>query len=298
MKALMRIGYPCINRSLACRTDQTFRLASYTPERFRATVQANLTGLRQVLDYNKQHGFLFFRISSETIPFASHPVCQIDWAKDFQKDLREIGQFILQENMRISMHPDQFVLINAVDPKIVDRSVADLRWHARFLNALGLGTDAKIQIHVGGVYGDKPAAIQRFTINYEKLPKDVKERLVIENDERLYDLEDCLEIHRSTDIPILFDSFHHRCLNRGQSLKQGIALAAKTWKKKDGCLLMDYSSQKSAARFGAHTDHLDENDFVQFLQAAQGTELDIMLEIKDKEQSALRALALAQKMKL
>lgn len=285
----MRLGYPCLNRSLNVRTDATFRLASYTPERFRQTVAQNLDGLRQVLAYNRDRDLLFFRISSETIPFASHPICRVDWAQEFGPALRALGQFVRQTGMRISMHPDQFVLINAVNPAIVGKSMADLLWHARLLDAMELGADAKVQIHVGGVYGDKSAALKRFVDRYRRLPDAVRRRLVIENDDRLFDLADCLALHQDTGVPILFDTFHHACLNRGEPLPEAIQQAARTWSAADGPLMVDYSSQKKGARLGAHTDSIDEEDFARFLRAAADTDLDVMLEIKDKEASALKA---------
>lgn len=290
----MKIGYPCLNRTLGVRTDLTFRLASYTPARFRETVQRNLDGLRQTLDYNVRNQLRFFRISSMTIPFGGHPICRVHWASEFRKELQELGRYIREHELRISMHPDQFVLINALDPAIIKRSVADLAWHAQFLDAMGLGPEAKIQIHVGGIYGDKEAAMQRFAKEYKRLSEPIRRRLVIENDDHLFSLADCLKIHRMTGVPILFDSFHHECLHKGEPLGKAIAAAQKTWKKLDGPLMMDYSSQKAGARKGCHAESLDENDFRKFIASSEGLVFDVMLEIKDKEPSALKALAIAR----
>jgi UV DNA damage endonuclease len=150
----MKIGYPCLCTSL-CTPSHIFRLANYTDEKCLEVTSQNLSCLRRILEYNIQHGFYFFRISSQTVPFASHSICKIDWIKHFSLILRGIGQYIKDNDCRISMHPDQFCLINAKDENIINRSVAELDYHCRLLDEMHLDSSAKIQIHVGGVYGDK-----------------------------------------------------------------------------------------------------------------------------------------------
>ena len=133
---------------------------------------------------------------------------------------------------------------------------------------------------------------------YKKLPKTVKGRLAIENDDRLFSLKDCLEVHDRTGIPVIFDSFHHECLNNGESFRQAVKAAARTWKKKDGILMTDYSSQKKDARKGTHVYHINTGHFKKFINETNGNDFDIMLEIKDKEKSALEALTLLKELKI
>ncbi|NIQ13112.1 MAG: UV DNA damage repair endonuclease UvsE, partial [Candidatus Dadabacteria bacterium] len=203
---------------------------------------------------------------------------------------QEIGDFIKKNNMRISMHPDQFTLINAKDPEIVRRSIEELNYHCEVLDLMGLDHTAKIQIHVGGVYGDKEASIKRFVGNYIKLPEKIKKRLVVENDDRSYSLKDCLKINKRCGVPILFDTFHHECLNDGENMREALLKAKSTWKEEDGELMIDYSTQKAEARRGTHTQHIDIGHFRDLLQKTRDINFDIMLEIKDKEESALKAI--------
>ena len=286
----MKLGYPCLNWTLPGNAGKTFRLKSYSEAKLIETVDNNLSCLQQILQYNKEHGFYFFRISSETIPFASHEICQFNWQKHYASQLNDIGKFIQKNDMRISMHPDQFVLINALDKKIVNKSIKELIWHCELLDLMNLKQDAKVQIHVGGIYDDKKASMQRFVDNYKKLPELIKKRLVIENDDRLYSLRDCLEIHEQTTIPIIFDNFHHECLNNDEPVADAIQLAQATWSKKDGILMTDYSSQQPGERVGKHRESIDIKHFEKYIMATQNYDFDIMLEIKDKEKSAEKAL--------
>jgi UV DNA damage endonuclease len=290
----MRIGYPCINRSIGCTPSKTFRVASYSEDRIRDTIQANLSCLGKILEYNNRNGILFLRITSDLIPFASHPICRFPWQEYFLPVFETLGDYIQEHRFRISLHPDQFVLINTPDSDVLHRSIDELHYHLELLELMGLDTTAKIQIHVGGVYGDKINSAKRFISVYKQLDKKLRNHLVVENDDRLYSAADCLSISNHSGIPVLLDVFHHAINNNGESLKDILDPVAKTWRKCDGIPMVDYSSQQAGKRQGAHTEHIDTEDFRRFLIETRAMDLDIMLEIKDKEISALDALALAR----
>lgn len=113
----MKIGYPCINTSIPRDTPSMFRLAFYSEGRLIQIVKDNLNHLAKILKYNVDHDLLFFRISSEIVPFASHPICKFSWDKYFQSEFEEIGNYIKNHHIRISMHPDQYVVINSPTEK-------------------------------------------------------------------------------------------------------------------------------------------------------------------------------------
>lgn len=158
----MRIGYPTQNLSLGCSSSRTFRLASYSVERLIATIEQNLDCLERMLRYNVEHDLLYFRLSSEIIPFASHPVCTYDWSSACGARFAELGAFARQHGMRLALHPGQYTLINSPDPRIVDNSIRELAYQTHMLDLMGMDATHKVQIHVGGVYGNKPAAVRRF----------------------------------------------------------------------------------------------------------------------------------------
>ncbi|UOQ54937.1 UV DNA damage repair endonuclease UvsE [Hymenobacter cellulosivorans] len=295
----MRIGYPCVNESLDCTSSATFRLASYSAERVELAVASNLLCLQRILEYNVANELRFFRISSGIVPFGSHPINTFPWQTRFASEFRAIGDYVKAQRMRISFHPDQFVVLNSPSADIVERSIAELVYQGSMLDLMGLDSTAKLQIHVGGLYGDRDLAISRFIATYRELPVAVQRRLVIENDDRLFSLRDCLRVHEAVGIPILFDNFHHECLNHGEPMAEALQLAAGTWHpERDGVLMMDYSSQQVGERKGKHTSTLEEELFREFLTHLHGLDVDIMLEIKDKEASACRAVSVLRELQL
>ncbi|UCE36939.1 MAG: UV DNA damage repair endonuclease UvsE [Thermoplasmata archaeon] len=291
----MRIGYPCINRSIGCKSSKTFRLNSYSETRLREIVNNNLKCLMKILKYNKKNHMLFFRITSDLVPFASHPVCEFDWQGYFSNEFGSIGDYVRENDMRISMHPDQFNVLNSKRKDVVENSVRELIYHAEVLDTMGLDRTHKIQIHVGGMYRDKKGSMARFQKRYKSLDIRIKKRLVIENDHGMYNTSDCLDISAKTGIPVLFDFFHESLNPSGMSLKKSLKLIEGTWKRVDGIPMVDYSHHHSNPASKKHAETIKIRDFHKFLVYTRPYDMDIMLEIKDKEKSAIRAVELARK---
>ncbi len=286
----MKIGYPCINWSMDCRGNKTFRLKSYSEERLIETVENNLDCLEEMLKYNLKHDMLFFRITSDLVPFASHEINEYDWKTHFEERFDEIGRLINEKNIRISMHPDQFIVLNSTKDDVVERSIAELDYQADVLDLLNLDTSHKIQLHVGGVYGDKQKSKERFIKRYDVLDDKIKRRLVIENDDTSYTLRDCLEISDHCGIPVLFDNFHHQVNDSGEGLNEALELISNTWRESDGIPMVDYSSQEPDEKQGKHVESIDIEDFKGFIGGSKPYDFDVILEIKDKEKSAKKAV--------
>src|SRR5579875_34296 len=253
-----------------------------TPERLRGLITANLAALQETLCYALAHDIRMFRISSDIIPFGGHPVNALPWWEEFAAPLAEIGALIRAREMRVSMHPGQYTLFSSPDVTVTANAIADLVWHARFLDALGVGSECKIVIHVGGAYGDKRAAMQRWAERYRELPPAVRRRLVLENDERLFGTEDVLELAAITGVPVVFDVFHHRVMG-GMPLAEALVAAFAIWREVDGPPKTHISSQEPGARPGTHAHYVDVDDFVSFLAVAPPQPFDVMLEAKEKD---------------
>jgi UV DNA damage endonuclease len=290
----MKIGYPCINLTIGCKGNRTFRLKSFSNERLIETVDNNLNCLAEILKFNVDNNLLFFRITSDLVPFASHPICKFEWQKYFKNKFEEIGEIIKENNIRISMHPDQIIVLNSKKKDVIKRSIAEINYHTNVLNLMKLDKTAKIQIHVGGAYGNKEESLLRFAAKYKKLNDNIKARLVIENDQKIFSFDDCLFLHGIIKIPLVFDVLHYNILNKGESIKQVLENQSKTWNKDDGIPMLDYSTQKTGFRSGSHVENIDPIEFKRFLKESDSYDFDIMLEIKDKEKSAIKAVRILE----
>lgn len=290
----MKIGYPCINFTIGCKGDRTFRLKSFSNERLIETVNNNLNCLDEILKFNVDNNLLFFRITSDLVPFASHPICKFEWQKFFKNKFEEIGEIIKENNIRISMHPDQFIVLNSKKKDVIKRAIAEINYHKNVLDLMKLDKTAKIQIHIGGAYGNKEESLLRFASNFKNLNNNIKDRLVIENDHKIFSFDDCLFLHEIIKIPLVFDVLHHNILNKGEPIKQVLENQSWTWSKDDEIPMLDYSTQKTGFRSGSHVENIDTKDFKRFLKESKSYDFDIMLEIKDKEKSAIKAVRIAE----
>ena len=287
----MSIGYASLTVGVSKTKIRTCTLKNASSEKLTALIESNLESLDNMLDYNIKNRIRLFRISSGIIPFGSHTVNKVRWWEEFNDTLKRIGDKALNNRVRLSMHPGQYTVLNSPDKAVVERAVADLKYHCKFLDSLGLGQEHKIILHIGGVYGDKTSALKRFIKQYRSLDENIKRRLVIENDDRQYDIQDLLSIGKSEAIPVVFDNLHHQVNpNNKHSAIEWIGLCTKTWKELDGVQKLHYSQQGVGKRPGSHSSTLDVNDFLHFYKGLPNQDVDIMVEVKDKNLSALKCI--------
>jgi len=254
-------------------------------------IKHNIETLNKILDYNLKHRLLLFRISSGFILFASHSINEIPWATKYKKELLSVGDKIKKYRIRVSMHPGQYTTLSSPNEEIVKRAIEDLKYQTQVLDSMGLDSSNKVILHIGGRYDDKRETMDRFIVEYEKLPQNIKNRLVIENDDKIYTVEDVLYISKKTGIPLIFDYFHHVLNHAGEDLNWESALmkCRKTWGKKDGVQKVHYSQQAKDKRRGSHSLTISLPEFIEFYNSLPRP-IDVMLEVKDKNISAIKCI--------
>ncbi|CDW54875.1 UvdE domain containing protein [Trichuris trichiura] len=175
-------------------------------------VLENALALQQAILYCAQKGIGCFRIGSRLFPCYTHPLVgytlqDLPNNQTVIEKLKEAGSFAAKYSIRLVMHPDQFVVLNSPTAKTVDMAVAELEYHAIIAELVNADV---INIHVGGVYDDKPTAMERFVLNFSRLSKSVQDRLTLENDDKQYCPEDVLQLCHTLGVPFVYDVHHHR----------------------------------------------------------------------------------------
>lgn len=288
---IVRIGYACLNLGVRQTNFRTCILKNANEDNLVEIIEHNLNSLENIIDYNIKNNIKLFRISSDIIPFGSSPANNLKWWTIFQEKLSAIGDKIKDSDMRVSMHPGQYTVLNSPNKDVVYRAVKDLEYHNIFLDSLNVNRENKIILHIGGIYGDKQSAINRFIENYKLLDSKIKERLVIENDDKCFNIEDVLYISKQLEIPVIFDNLHNDVLaaSKLESDKYWIEEANKTWTKGNGPQKIHYSQQDKSKRAGAHSFTIRLDEFMEFVEELNHG-LDIMLEVKDKNLSAVKCI--------
>jgi len=289
----MAIGYACIQLGKVNTKLSTIYVKNFDQTKFEKIVDNNLKALESIINYNIKNNIKLFRISSDIIPLSTHPINNVRWKEIFKDKLLEIGELIKKNNIRVTMHPGQYTVLNSPNDEVVKKAIKDLSFHNKFLDSLNCDYSSKIVLHIGGVYSDKESAIERFISNFEKLENSIKKRLIIENDDKSYNINDVLYISSKTNIPVVFDNLHHQ-LNppENNSLNQYelIEKCNKTWKSTDGKQKIHYSQSANNFKNGAHSQYIKANQFLDFYNNLINKDIDIMLEVKDKNLSAIKCI--------
>lgn len=289
----MKIGYACIPLKIPNRTNRSFSIKNYNETLLIEKINSNLDDLLKILKYNISNDIYLFRIASDIIPFGSHPINNFNWSYEFKDKLKIIGNFIKKNNIRVSMHPGQYTVINSNNSDTVKKSIKDLEYHTKFLDSFDLDNKHKIILHIGGIYNDKPTAINNFINTYNSLPLNIKNRLVIENDEKNYSIDDLIYISEKCSIPIVYDNLHNYCFKGFYENPCSILSKIKhSWKYTDGNIKVHYSEQDINKKQGSHSFTITSQKILDYILETQNFDIDIMLEVKDKDFSAIKAINL------
>ena len=272
-------------------------------------LKVSLEYLDAILDHCADRGIRMYRMSSDLAPYATHPdMPQFHgMVAESDAELAAVGAKARDRDVRLSFHPSQFVLLNAPDPAIVSKSVDDLASQAEMLDRMGLGPEAVLVTHVGGVYDDRVAARQRWVDAWDRLPEHVRARLVLENDDLRFSAADTLWIHEATGVRLIFDHQHHWCFNpEGLGVTEAFGRVLDTWP--DGVRpKMHFSSPRTEMRtvtrrdrktgkprtvlqppiWTGHADFVQPFEFVRFMRDCAPLiarrPFDVMLEAKMKD---------------
>jgi UV DNA damage endonuclease len=293
---MIRLGYAGSNTELPSAS-RTFRLANYTEQKMLETTRENLRALKNILRWNISHGISVFRITSNLVPYASSPINPGLWKTETEDLFIEIGGLITDSGMAVSLHPGQYMVLNSPSEQVYDAALRDLDYHSTVFELMRLPDSAKIIVHCGGKYGDKDRSLSLFLERLKKLPARIINRIAVENDERVCGVEDIYRIYEQTGVPCVYDVFHNEVMNdfKGIYNRRTILKFKDSW----GCLRqkIHYSNQDPKKQKGAHSEAIDVSRFADFYREVEDLELDIMLEVKDKQKSVLKLREIYQELR-
>lgn len=240
--------------------------------------------MEQILHLMAGGPLRLFRIGSSIVPFASHGSLDFDWEPFAESRLLALGRSFVPLGFRFSMHPGQYAVLNSPSPGVVEAAIAEIGYSCRVLDLMGLDHQHKVVVHGGGVYGDRPTSIERLTSKLIGLPAFIRNRLVLENDERIFNLAEIVEVSEKSGIPAVFDIHHHQ-INPSEPVTELLSRLRAVW----SCVpKVHISSQRPNSRIGAHDDMVFDED-LETLCKLLPFEADLMIEAKAKEVAAIRA---------
>ncbi|WP_283751064.1 UV DNA damage repair endonuclease UvsE [Bacillus cereus] len=297
---IMRFGYVSHATALwDCSPAKTMTFTSWKKlkkqERedklYNVTLQ-NLEHTIRILHYNIAHEIPLYRLSSSIVPLATHPEVEFDYIQLFAPLWRKIGALIQAHNLRVSFHPNQFTLFTSDKPHITNNAITDMTYHYNVLNAIGIADSSYINIHVGGAYGNKEKAIERFHENIQQLPYHIKRQMTLENDDKTYTTSETLAICQKEKIPFVFDYHHHIANLCNESLEELLPMIFKTWSHTNVLPKVHISSPRSEKEFRAHADYIDLEFIKPFLHITKKIDhdFDIMIESKQKDLALLQLI--------
>lgn len=290
----VRFGYCCINLELqkqGITSNRTMRKATFVKKGLDYASELsliNVEALEKIIDWNIEKGLKVFRMSSTLFPWASE--YQWDDLPDMgkiRKVLARTGQKAIDAGLRLSFHPGPFNCLTSSNPVAVDNCITDLSMHGDLMDMMHQPNNhwAKINIHIGGAYGDRPSAIDRWCSNFERLPDNVKSRLTVENDDRknLYSTKMLYDtIVKRLSVPIVFDSHHFECGPQDSSYDEALDMAVDSWPTGIRPMCHHSNSKKlyedaSVNTYAAHSNFY----YKPFID--NGHDVDVALEAKAKE---------------
>ena len=289
----IRLGYVSISKTLDITPSKTITYTNFLNNKdynkLNNIIIENLTNLEKIIDYNIKNNIHFYRLTSKLIPLSTITEVNFDYINKYQEYYQRISKKIKENNLRIDTHPDQFCILNSTKKDIVLNSINILKYHYNILNALNIKNKIII-LHIGSSVLGKQNSIKRFINNFNKLPLYLKECIALENDDKIYNIKDCLELCEKLNIPMVLDYHHHLCNNDNLDINIYLKRIINTWKNINPKIHFSSPKNNTKKDFRPHHDYINPSEFIKFLDKIKNLniDLDIMLECKTKDEALFK----------
>lgn len=295
---MIQFGYACMNTILREEnifTGRTMRKSTFEKDGLAAASKINLLNVQDLLkivQWNNENNIKVFRMSSDIFTWNSeYDLEDLPDYEEIKLTLELIGKTARDNNQRLSSHPGAYNVLASLNESTVNNTIDFLNKVSIFMDLMQMPRTpyCKINIHIGGAYGDKEAAMQRFNDNFKRLLPSTQSRLTIENDDKasMYSVKDLYYgIYKKINIPIVFDYHHHKFNTGDQTEEQALKLASKTWPK-DVKQCTHYSESMAEKENVLNKKPQAHSNFIYDKVNDYGLDIDCVIEAKMKEQALL-----------
>ena len=288
----IRLGYACISKTLDITSSHTITYTNYEllenkEEKQIELTNKNLNNLEEILKYNIKNNIHFYRMSSKIIPLATHPNIKLNLLNIFKDKLEHIGNIIKENNLRVDIHLDEYCVLNSTNPNIVSSTINIIKFYKNMLKTMNI--DSYMILHIGSSAFGIEKSITRFINNFKKLDIESQKMIILENDDKVFKIEDVLKICKKLNIPMVLDYHHYKC-NKEEPLEKYIEEIINTWGGKTP--KMHLSSKKNNKEFRSHHDYINIEDFIELtnILKKENIDIDIMIEAKQKDIALFKLL--------
>ena len=292
----IRLGYACISNALDKTSSSLLTYSHFKKledikkgvgyNKLNEVIISNFKSLENILQYNIRNDIYFYRLSSNIIPLLTHPEVEIDLNK-YNSYFSNIGKIITENNIRVDMHVDPYYVLNSVSDNVVKSTINICKIYHNMFKLMKIKSN--LIFHVGGKTISKEDGIKRFINNFKLLDKEIQDMIMIENDDKIYNIIDCINISKEINCKICLDYHHYKCNNYKEDISNYLEYIFNTF---DGIPKVHFSSPKSKKEYRAHHDFIDIKEFVKFLNMIKvcDRDIDIMIEAKMKDDALFRLI--------
>lgn len=252
-------------------------------------IKLNFENFLKVLKYNYDNKIKFYRMTHTMFPLLTHPNVNIDYKEIFKNKFNKIKKTINKYNIRIDTHPDEFCLLTSEKENVTFNSIEILKFHLEIFKLLGI--NGKCVLHLGSSKPTKKEALNRFRDNFNKLPIELKNLIILENDDKTYTVSDTLTLCEELNIPMVLDYHHYICNHlKNERIDKLLPRIIKTWENTNLNPKMHFSCPLNSKQKRNHSTYLNYNSFIKFLKLLKplNTDIDIMLEAKGRDEALFR----------
>ncbi len=289
----IRLGYACVPVTINETSSHTLTYTNYKRlgdkafKKLDEVIVSNFKGLENILKYNIRNDIVFFRMTSELIPLLTHPLVKYDFFDKYKDNYKQIGDIIRENDLRVDMHPSAYTVLNSTSKDVVASTINILKNYRKMYEYMQI--KSKLVLHVGSKANGKKASINRFIENFNKLDKDIKDLIVLENDDKSFNIRNVLSICEKLNIPMVLDYHHFKVNRNNEKIEDYIERIFNTWV---GIPKVHFSSPKDKKNKRSHNDYINSDDFINFLEKIKFTnrDFDVMIEAKQKDDALFRLI--------